>query len=91
MQHLGVLTAAGGHCPSSAASDRIDYFNPVPLREWYERWVQPLADADSARLLAVKRKAEKPERVVRELSSRSVPCGWLTSCGSPPAPSGPSR
>jgi DNA-binding transcriptional ArsR family regulator len=61
MQHLGVLTAAGVVIARRRGRDRVNYFNPVPLREWYERWVQPLADADSARLLAVKREAEKPD------------------------------
>ena len=62
MQHLGVLTAAGVVIARRRGRDRINYFNPVLLREWYERWVQLLADADSARLLAVKREAEKQER-----------------------------
>ena len=54
MQHLDVLTAAGVVI-TRRGRDRVNHFNPVPLREWYERWVQSLADADSARLLAVKR------------------------------------
>jgi DNA-binding transcriptional ArsR family regulator len=64
MQHLGVLTAAGVVTARRRGRDRVNYFNPVPLREWYERWVQPLADADSARLLAVRREAEKQERIM---------------------------
>ena len=66
MQHLGVLTAAGVVTARRRGRDRVNYFNPVPLREWYERWVQPLADADSARLLAVKREAEKQEHIMPE-------------------------
>jgi DNA-binding transcriptional ArsR family regulator len=66
MQHLGVLTAAGVVIARRRGRDRINYFNPVPLREWYERWVQPLADADSARLLAVKREAERQEHIMPE-------------------------
>jgi len=44
--------------------DRINYINPVPLREWYERWVQPLADTGSASLLALKRTAEESEHAM---------------------------
>ena len=28
--------------------DRVNHLNPVPLREWYERWVQPMADVGIA-------------------------------------------
>jgi DNA-binding transcriptional ArsR family regulator/uncharacterized protein YndB with AHSA1/START domain len=62
MQHLGVLTEAGVVISERRGRDRINYINPVPLREWYERWVQPLADAGSAELLALKRHAETGER-----------------------------
>jgi DNA-binding transcriptional ArsR family regulator len=64
MQHLGVLTAAGVVTARRRGRDRVNYFNPVPLREWYERWVQPLADTNSARLLAVRREAEKQEHIM---------------------------
>jgi len=62
MQHLGVLTGAGVVIAERRGRDRINYINPVPLREWYERWVQPLADTGSAELLALKRQAETGER-----------------------------
>jgi DNA-binding transcriptional ArsR family regulator len=62
MQHLGVLTSAGVVIAERRGRDRINYINPVPLREWYERWVQPLADTGSAELLALKRQAETGER-----------------------------
>ena len=58
MQHLGVLTDAGVVIVERRGRDRFNHLNPVPLREWYERWVQPMADADSARLLALKRTVE---------------------------------
>lgn len=91
MQHLGVLTASGVVIARRRGRDRVNYFNPVPLREWYERWVQPLADADSARLLAVKREAEKQEHIMPEAIEPIRTVRLLTSCESPPAPSGPSR
>jgi DNA-binding transcriptional ArsR family regulator len=62
MQHLAVLTEAGLVIAERRGRDRINYINPVPLRAWYERWVQPLADTGSATLLALKRAAEERER-----------------------------
>jgi DNA-binding transcriptional ArsR family regulator len=62
MQHLGVLTDAGVVIVERRGRDRINYLNPVPLREWYERWVQPMADAGSYELLAIKRAAEEAEK-----------------------------
>jgi DNA-binding transcriptional ArsR family regulator len=59
MQHLAVLTEAGLVLPERRGRDRLNHLNPVPLREWYERWVQPLADTGAAELLALKRAAEK--------------------------------
>src|ERR1700691_4166944 len=58
MQHLGVLTDAGVVLIERRGRDRFNHLNPVPLREWYERWAQPLADADAAALLTLKRTAE---------------------------------
>jgi DNA-binding transcriptional ArsR family regulator len=58
MQHLGVLTDAGLVLAERRGRDRFNHLNPVPLREWYERWVQPMADADAAALLALRRTAE---------------------------------
>ena len=61
MQHLGVLTDAGVVLVERRGRDRFNHLNPVPLREWYERWVQPMADADAAALLMLKRTAETGE------------------------------
>src|ERR1700729_351999 len=61
MQHLGVLADAGVVLIERRGRDRFNYLNPVPLREWYERWVQPLADVDAASLLALKRTVETGE------------------------------
>src|ERR1700685_4785826 len=59
MQHLAVLVEAGLVLPERRGRDRVNHLNPVPLREWYERWVQPLADTGAAELLALKRTVEK--------------------------------
>jgi DNA-binding transcriptional ArsR family regulator len=64
MQHLGVLTDAGVVLVERRGRDRFNYLNPVPLREWYERWVQPMADADAAALLALKRSVETGEEAM---------------------------
>src|SRR5579859_1545761 len=59
MQHLGVLADAGVVVIERRGRDRVNHLNPVPLRERYERWVQPMADTGAAELLALKRAAEK--------------------------------
>jgi DNA-binding transcriptional ArsR family regulator len=66
MQHLGVLADAGVVVIERRGRDRINHLNPVPLREWYERWVQPMADTGAASLLALKRAAETGESVMSE-------------------------
>src|SRR3984957_16020667 len=43
MQHLGVLVDAGLVIPERRGRDRVNHLNAVPLREWYERWGQPMA------------------------------------------------
>src|SRR5689334_8288403 len=55
MQHLEVLTAAGVVVVERTGRHRINHLNPVPLRTWYERWVQPVADTSAASLLALLR------------------------------------
>jgi hypothetical protein len=58
MQHLGVLADAGVVLVERPGRGRFNCLNPVSLREWYERWVQPLADVDAAALFMLKRTAE---------------------------------
>src|SRR5262245_9109666 len=58
MQHLGVLTDAGLVVVRRQGRQRFNHLNPVPLREWYERWVVPLADTAAAEMLALKRAVE---------------------------------
>src|SRR6516162_9705646 len=66
MQHLGVLADAGVVVIERRGRDRVNHLNPVPLREWYERWVQPMADTGAASLLALKRAAETGESDMSE-------------------------
>lgn len=63
MQHLGVLTSAGLVVVRRRGRYRFNHLNPVPLREWYERWVVPFADRGAADLLALKRRIELSEGV----------------------------
>jgi hypothetical protein len=56
--------------------DRFNYLNPVPLREWYERWVAPMADADSAALLALRRTLENGEHVM-PVATEPVRTDWF--------------
>src|ERR1700722_1089878 len=58
MQHLGVLADANLILAERRGRDRVNHLNAVPLREFYERWVQPFADTGSAELLALKRRVE---------------------------------
>lgn len=55
MQHLGVLTDADLVIVRRRGKHRFNYLNPVPLRRWYEQWVEPLADLAAAELLALER------------------------------------
>src|ERR1700722_15579188 len=52
MQHLGVLVEAGVVLTERRGRERVNHLNPIPLREGYERWVQPMADTGAAALLA---------------------------------------
>jgi DNA-binding transcriptional ArsR family regulator len=64
MQHLGVLVASGLVVVRRRGRHRFNHLNPVPLRQWYERWVVPLADRGAAEVLALKRHVESQEGVV---------------------------
>jgi DNA-binding transcriptional ArsR family regulator len=55
MQHLGVLTDAELVVVRRRGRHRFNYLNPVPLRRWYEQWVEPLADLAAGELLALER------------------------------------
>ena len=61
MQHLDVLTGAGLVVARRRGRHRFNHLNAVPLREWYERWVVPLADSTARDVLAVKRHIEQGE------------------------------
>ena len=72
MQHLGVLTDAGLVVVRRQGRQRFNHLNPVPLREWYERWVVPLADSADADVLALKRAVED-ERGGNDMAIQELP------------------
>lgn len=61
MQHLGVLTDAGLVVVRRRGRSRFNYLNPMPLAEWYRRWVTPLADQAASEILALKRHVQKED------------------------------
>jgi DNA-binding transcriptional ArsR family regulator len=58
MQHLEVLVDAGLVVVSRRGRHRFNHLNPVPLRTWYERWVDPLADMTATEALSLQRHIE---------------------------------
>jgi DNA-binding transcriptional ArsR family regulator len=72
MQHLEVLTAAGVVLVRRRGRHRYNHLNPVPLREWYERWVQPLAHSTAGELLALCRSLEQWEEPLMSTATDQV-------------------
>ena len=63
MQHLGVLSEAGLVLFRKEGRRRLNYANPVPLREMYERWVSPIASSAAETAQHLKRYAENKSEV----------------------------
>jgi DNA-binding transcriptional ArsR family regulator len=74
MDHLRVLREAGLITVEGAGRTRWNYLNPVPIREVYVRWMQPIAEAPAAELLAIKATAEARGKTtdVRDTPKRRV-------------------
>jgi DNA-binding transcriptional ArsR family regulator len=58
MDHLRVLHEAGLIVVEPVGRTRVNHLNPVPIREVYQRWIRPIAEARADELLALKRIAE---------------------------------
>jgi DNA-binding transcriptional ArsR family regulator len=71
MAHLQVLEMAGLVIVERAGRTRINHLNPVPLREVYERWIRPMAEAPADELIGLKRTAESRARV-RDVRDRTA-------------------
>jgi len=59
MQHLGVLEEAQLVLFRREGRQRLNFANPIPLREMYERWVSPAASSAAETDLHLKRYAEQ--------------------------------
>lgn len=59
MQHLGVLEQAGLVLFRREGRQRYNYANAIPMRQIYERWVEPLGSSAAATALQLKRYAEQ--------------------------------
>jgi DNA-binding transcriptional ArsR family regulator len=60
MQHLGVLEESGLVVVRREGRRRLNYLNPVPLRQIYERWVSAHASLAADTTLRLKEYAERP-------------------------------
>jgi len=58
MDHLRVLHEAGLIVVEPVGRTRVNHLNPVPVREVYQRWIRPIAEAPADELLALKRVAQ---------------------------------
>jgi DNA-binding transcriptional ArsR family regulator len=59
MKHLDVLVATGLVIVTREGRERWNRINPVPLRELYERWVQPFEALWAGSAIRLKRLAER--------------------------------
>ncbi len=57
MAHLKVLETAGLIVVVREGRVRYNHLNPVPIRQIYERWVRPFAEAPALELTALERAA----------------------------------
>lgn len=70
MQHLGVLEKAGLVLFRREGRQRFNYANAMPLRQMYERWVEPLGSSAAGTALHLKRYAELSETQTSGRGSR---------------------
>jgi DNA-binding transcriptional ArsR family regulator len=57
MAHLKVLEEAGLVIPVREGRVRHNHLNPVPIREIYERWMRPIAEAPASELVGLRHTA----------------------------------
>jgi len=67
MQHLGVLEEAGLVLFRKEGRVRLNYANPVPLREMYDRWVNQYASSAAETAQHLRRYAENSKEVAPQL------------------------
>ncbi|MEA2554153.1 MAG: hypothetical protein QOJ65_2329 [Fimbriimonadaceae bacterium] len=71
MQHLGVLEQAGLVLFRREGRQRFNFANAIPLRQIYERWVEPLGSSAAETALHLKRYAELDESRISESGTRN--------------------
>ena len=65
MSHLKVLVDAGLVIADQRGRDRWNHLNPVPIRQIYERWVRPMAEAPAVELFNLDRAVRARRRRTR--------------------------
>lgn len=67
MQHLGVLEEAGLVLFRKEGRSRINFLNPIPLRQTVERWLTPSSSIAAETVLHLKRYAETTNEVAQKM------------------------
>lgn len=67
MQHLGVLEEAGLLLARRDGRSRLNYLNPIPIQELYERWMRSHSTIAAETALHLKRYAETSNEVAQTM------------------------
>ncbi len=70
MQHLGVLEESGLLLVRREGRTRLNFLNPVPLRELYERWISSHASSAAETALRLKRYAEQTKEMAQNMDQK---------------------
>lgn len=62
MQHLGVLVEADLVLPVREGRQRLNYLNPVPIQQLYDRWVSDYMQPWTTALTSLKEQLETESR-----------------------------
>ena len=71
MQHLSVLEEAGLLLARREGRTRLNYLNPIPLRELYERWISSHASSAAETALRLKRYAEQTKEMAQNMDQNN--------------------
>src|SRR3954468_11491866 len=88
MDHLRVLHEAGLILVEPIGRTRGNHLNPVPIREVYERWMRPIAEAPADELLALKHAAEARAKApdVRDVRAKRAATAAKAKAKAKPTP-----
>jgi len=70
MQHISVLEEAGLVLARREGRTRLNYLNPIPLRELYERWMSSHASTAAETALRLKRYAEQTKEMAQNMDQK---------------------